>query len=142
MRREQTGFTMIELIVVIVILGILAATALPKFLDLRGDAIAASADGVAAQLSSAMSVNYAGCSATGHVVTANKCIAVSNCSQAANLLAGGVLPTNGNVTYSITAQALGSGAAGADGVTGDCTLSATNGTTTATVTFTGISAGL
>ncbi|MCP3675394.1 MAG: type II secretion system protein, partial [Gammaproteobacteria bacterium] len=38
MRKEQKGFTLIELIMVIVILGVLAAFALPRFTDLSSDA--------------------------------------------------------------------------------------------------------
>ena len=56
---SSRGFTLIELVVVIVILGILAAVAAPKFMDLQSDARAASLKGVEAALKSADKMFYA-----------------------------------------------------------------------------------
>lgn len=56
---KQQGFTLIELIIVIVILGILAVTAAPRFIDLQSDAKASTLTGVKAALQGASQLVYA-----------------------------------------------------------------------------------
>jgi MSHA pilin protein MshA len=59
MNTKQQGFTLIELVVVIVILGILAAVAVPKFVNLQGDARTASMRGVDGSVSAASALIHA-----------------------------------------------------------------------------------
>ena len=58
LQDRQQGFTLIELVIVIVIIGILAAIALPKMTDLAGNARAATIKGVSGSLASANTAIY------------------------------------------------------------------------------------
>ena len=136
--KGQSGFTLVELVVVIVILGILAATALPRFINLTSDARKSAMNGLAGGMRSAVSVVQARYFATGNL-TATSVTMADNVTTVA-VVAGTGVPTTAGIasalqsTDGFTAGTAASGAIKYDfssGAITGCSVTYDDGTTTA-----------
>lgn len=133
--KNQSGFTLIELVIVIVLLGVLAAIAVPRFVNLEDDAQRVSLASTANAITSAMNINYAECAVNGHRTSGTDCQPVENCEDAALVINGGATSLS---TYSITAGEISAG----NGSTLTCTLTKTGYTGAGSpASFTAVRAG-
>ena len=102
LRAAQRGFTLIELIIVIVLVGIMAAVAIPKYTNLQTNANDAAAAGMAGTLASAAATNYALKSSGLGGIT------IAACSDVSGALEGG-LPSGWTIGGTIPSCTVGNG---------------------------------
>ena len=97
--NKQSGFTLIELVMVIVIIGILAAMAVPRFYNASNDALQAALDGSVAGVRSAYAIAIAQDKTEPTVTRLAEFVTVNG--AAATAAAGGVQVSIGTQTYTV-----------------------------------------
>lgn len=80
---RQHGFGLLQVVLIVVVLGIIAAVIIPKFLSAQRNSHQIAIDDVAEALATASAHNRAGCLDLGNVVTAGQCITIAKCSDIA-----------------------------------------------------------